>query len=95
MHTPFSDHFSSAIPTEENGTNHTPAFARSARTEEAHAATLALAKGIACVGWRVLTDTKYLEKVSSFQFPVVLPMKMLTWHNQQVKDAFKNGDVVR
>ncbi|EJD38885.1 amidohydrolase [Auricularia subglabra TFB-10046 SS5] len=56
-------HPSYAIPTEPNGGNHTPAFTASARTKEAHAATLAVLKSLAMVGWRVLTDDAYFQEV--------------------------------
>jgi len=52
-----------AIPTQPNGGNHTPAFTASARTDEAHAATFVVTKGLAVTGLRVLTDEKYFADV--------------------------------
>lgn len=51
------------IPTEVNGGNHTRAFAAAARTPEAHRACFNVAKSLAAVGIRVLTDDAYLEHV--------------------------------
>ena len=53
-----------AIPTEEGGTNHTHAFAKSAATPEAHKACLSTSKALAAVGMRVLIDDEFFEKVS-------------------------------
>ncbi|EPQ56574.1 amidohydrolase [Gloeophyllum trabeum ATCC 11539] len=52
-----------AIPTEPNGGNHTAAFTASARTPEAHAATLTVAKGLAMTGFRVLDDADFYAQV--------------------------------
>ena len=51
------------IPTELNGGNHTRAFAAAARTTEAHEACFNVAKALAAVGVRVLTDDVYLGHV--------------------------------
>ena len=51
------------IPTEPNGANHTPQFAKSARTVEAHEQTLKVAVGLAAVGFKVLKDAQFAEKV--------------------------------
>ncbi|OBZ71071.1 Peptidase M20 domain-containing protein 2 [Grifola frondosa] len=56
-------HPSFAIPTEPNGGNHTPQFARAAATPEAHAAALTVAKGLAAVGMRVLDDGQFARAV--------------------------------
>ncbi|KAI8977728.1 amidohydrolase [Trametes punicea] len=55
-----------SIPTEPNGSNHTPNFARSAATPEAHAATLKVALGLAVTGVRVLADAAFARKVKEF-----------------------------
>jgi hypothetical protein len=52
-----------AIPTVENGSNHTPAFTQSARTLEAHKACLQVTKALAGLGVRILTDEEFLKKV--------------------------------
>ncbi|KZT55248.1 hypothetical protein CALCODRAFT_484911 [Calocera cornea HHB12733] len=52
-----------AIPTVENGGNHTRSFADAAATPEAHTATLYAAKGIALTGLRVLLDKEFADKV--------------------------------
>ncbi|KAI0923499.1 hypothetical protein AcV5_009025 [Taiwanofungus camphoratus] len=54
-----------AIPTQPNGGNHTPQFTQAAGTPEAHAATLAIAKGLAALGFRVVDDADFSEKVSA------------------------------
>jgi len=58
-----SIHPSYAIPTKPNGGNHTIDFAASARTKEAHAATLTVTKAIAVTGLRILGDKEYLVEV--------------------------------
>ncbi|KAF9029524.1 hypothetical protein BDZ89DRAFT_1112567 [Hymenopellis radicata] len=52
-----------AIPTTENGGNHTPGFTKSAATIEAHYACLDVSKALAATGVRVLLDDKFYEKV--------------------------------
>ncbi|OCH85932.1 amidohydrolase [Obba rivulosa] len=52
-----------AIPTEPNGGNHTPQFAKAAVQPEAHAAALKVAKGLAAVGFRFLDDEKFSREV--------------------------------
>ncbi|PIL34625.1 hypothetical protein GSI_03404 [Ganoderma sinense ZZ0214-1] len=52
-----------SIPTEPNGSNHTPQFAKSAKTPEAHEATLKVALGLACTGLRVLYDPDFANQV--------------------------------
>ena len=52
------------IPTEPNGGNHTPQFAESARSEEAHDACMQVAKGLAMTALRVLVDDMFYNKVS-------------------------------
>ncbi|KAK7683771.1 hypothetical protein QCA50_013147 [Cerrena zonata] len=51
------------IPTKPNGGNHTREFAASAATIEAHKATLNVAKALAAVGVRLLTDEGFLNEV--------------------------------
>ncbi|TFY63348.1 hypothetical protein EVJ58_g3313 [Rhodofomes roseus] len=52
-----------AIPTIENGGNHTIAFAESAASEAAHKATLDVAKALAATAVRVLDDAEFYVKV--------------------------------
>ncbi|KAI0631377.1 amidohydrolase [Trametes polyzona] len=52
-----------SIPTEPNGSNHTPQFTKSAATKEAHEATLKVAVGLAATGVRVLADADFARKV--------------------------------
>ena len=52
-----------AIPTEPNGGNHTPSFAASARTPEAHEASLIIMKALAHTGFRVIDDDGFFKKV--------------------------------
>lgn len=59
-----SIHPSFAIPTKPDGGNHTIGFTEAAKTEEAHEATLQVAKGLALVGFRVINDEKFFYKVS-------------------------------
>jgi len=54
-----------AIPTEVNGGNHTPAFAKAAATIEAHNACLDVSKALAATGVRVLADDEFFAKVRS------------------------------
>ncbi|KAF8605974.1 amidohydrolase [Ceratobasidium sp. AG-I] len=53
-----------AIPTVPGGANHTAAFTAAARTQEAHESSLAVAKGLATVGLRVLLDTEFYHSAS-------------------------------
>jgi hypothetical protein len=53
----------SAIPTAPNGGNHTPEFTKSAKTPEAHKATMTVTKVLALTGFRVLDDEDYYLKV--------------------------------
>ena len=53
-----------SIPTEPNGANHTPQFAKSAATQEAHEATLKIAAGLAAIGYKVLQDAAFADEVS-------------------------------
>lgn len=53
-----------AIPTEPNSGNHSPGFAKSARTEVAHAATMVVTKGLALLGYRMLSDDAFFAEVS-------------------------------
>ncbi|TFK39859.1 hypothetical protein BDQ12DRAFT_514616 [Crucibulum laeve] len=54
-----------AIPTEPQGGNHTPAFAKAAATKPAHAATMLVTKGLAITGFRVLSDNVFFEKIQN------------------------------
>jgi hypothetical protein len=58
-----SIHPSFAIPTKPDGGNHTIGFTEAVRTEEAHEATLRVAKGLALIGFRVINDEKFFSKV--------------------------------
>jgi len=55
-----------AIPTEPDGSNHTPAFTKSSATQEAHDAAMKVTKGLALTGFRALFDSAFFEEVSSF-----------------------------
>ncbi|KAF9563860.1 hypothetical protein CPC08DRAFT_661451 [Agrocybe pediades] len=52
-----------AIPTIEDGGNHTIKFTRAAATPEAHHACLDVSKALAATGVRVLNDDEFFEKV--------------------------------
>jgi len=54
------------IPTKPGGGNHTKQFAHSARTEEAHEATMLVAKALALTGVKVIMDDGLFEEVSAF-----------------------------
>jgi len=56
-------HPSYSIPTEQNGGNHSHGFEKSARTEAAHKATMIITKGLAILGFRVLTDDVFFAEV--------------------------------
>ncbi|KIY71853.1 hypothetical protein CYLTODRAFT_429232 [Cylindrobasidium torrendii FP15055 ss-10] len=54
-----------AIPTEANGGNHTAAFAKSARTMEAHDLAMKVAKALAITAYKVVKDDAFYEEVKS------------------------------
>lgn len=56
-------HPSFAIPTELNGGNHSPGFEKAARTEAAHKATMVITRGLALLGFRILTDDVFFAQV--------------------------------
>ncbi|EKG20969.1 Peptidase M20 [Macrophomina phaseolina MS6] len=56
-----SFHGAFGIPAPENVVGHHPGFAAAAGTDEAHAAAINCAKGMAMLGWRVLTDDGIAE----------------------------------
>ena len=56
-----------AIPSPLGG-NHTPAFVDAARTEEAHAATMTITKGLACVAFRVIADAEFYKRVREHDY---------------------------
>jgi len=68
-------HPSFAIPTKPDGGNHTIGFTEAARTEEAHEATLQVAKGLALVGFRVINDEKFFYKVSLLSLTLLLRLQ--------------------
>lgn len=51
------------IPTEPGSGNHTPSFTASAGTDEAHKLCVEAAKGMAVVGWSVLSDDAVAARV--------------------------------
>ncbi|KAB5592411.1 Amidohydrolase-like protein [Ceratobasidium theobromae] len=53
-----------AIPVNGGGSNHTLEFTEATRTQEAHERTLAVSKGLATVGLRILLDNAFLQSVS-------------------------------
>lgn len=54
-----------AIPTEPQGGNHTPAFAKAAISEAAHDAAMVVTKALALTGYRVLSDFDFFRKVKA------------------------------
>ncbi|KIJ55799.1 hypothetical protein M422DRAFT_24314 [Sphaerobolus stellatus SS14] len=56
-------HPSYAIPTQPNGGNHTVRFTDAAKTEEAHEITINITKVLALMGFRVIDDDAFFEKV--------------------------------
>jgi hypothetical protein len=56
----------SGIPTKPGGGNHTKQFTHSARTEEAHEATMIITKALALTGVKVIMDDGLFEEVSAF-----------------------------
>ncbi|RDW82474.1 hypothetical protein BP6252_03586 [Coleophoma cylindrospora] len=56
-----SFHGGFAIPAPSEVTGHHPSFAKAAGTDEAHASAIRCAKGMAMLGWRVLTDSRVAE----------------------------------
>ena len=54
------------IPTKPGGGNHTKQFARSARTEEAHEATMLITKALALTCVKVIMDDGLFKEVSAF-----------------------------
>ncbi|KAL0953821.1 hypothetical protein HGRIS_005001 [Hohenbuehelia grisea] len=52
-----------AIPTTPHGANHTPEFAKSARSPKAHEATMVTTKALAQTGIRLLRDDEFFYKV--------------------------------
>ncbi|KAL4244405.1 peptidase M20A family protein [Abortiporus biennis] len=58
-----SIHPAYAIPTEKNGSNHTPQFSQSAKLPEAHEACIKISKGLAMTGLRVLADQQFSDQV--------------------------------
>lgn len=69
--------FDLAIPTEPNGGNHSPSFAKSARTEAAHAATMVVTKGLALLSYHILCDDVFFAKVSWKARPVFVSLKAI------------------
>lgn len=51
------------IPTKPGASNHTPKFTAHARTRVAHDVCLEAAKGMAIVGWKILSDQNTAEQV--------------------------------
>ncbi|KAF9784943.1 hypothetical protein BJ322DRAFT_1108419 [Thelephora terrestris] len=51
------------IPTKPGGGNHTKQFAQSARTEEAHEATMLVTKGLALTGVKVIMDDGLFKEI--------------------------------
>ncbi len=57
-----SFHGGFGIPTPADVTGHHPSFAAAAGTDAAHDSAVRCAKGMAVLGWRVLTDSKLAEE---------------------------------
>ena len=60
-----------AIPTVENGGNHTRAFRDAAATEAAHDACLRVSKALAGTGIRVLLDEQFFEEVRTLDIDLI------------------------
>jgi len=54
-----------AIPTEPQGGNHTPAFAKAAASLEAHRAAMTVTNGLALTALRVLSDPSFFLQVKA------------------------------
>jgi hypothetical protein len=78
----------SAIPTVSNGGNHSPDFEKSARSEAAHKATMVITRGLALLGFRVLTDDVFFAKVK-WHFPFKVS-KSLIQHVFRFKNRLKS-----
>lgn len=62
----YSNHLRlAAIPTQANGGNHTPAFTKSAASQQAHDAMMTVTKGLALTGFRLLEDAEFSKEVKS------------------------------
>lgn len=57
-----------AIPTEPDGGNHTPAFANSAATPEAHKMMLEVVKALTLTSIRAIDDDDFFKDVKSLFF---------------------------
>jgi len=64
-----------AIPVGPGEGNHTEGFAKAARTKEAHQNTIQVAKGLAAVGWRILTDENFAKAAKKEYEEVRKPQK--------------------
>jgi hypothetical protein len=65
-----------AIPTEPNGANHTPAFTSAAATPEAHQACLEVCKALALTGIRVIEDDQFYAEVNCSSLIAALRTKL-------------------
>jgi hypothetical protein len=75
---PFFTHLSclAAIPTEPNGSNHTPGFTSAAATLEAHEICLEVCKALALTGVRVIEDDQFYAEVNNPSLMAVLRTKV-------------------
>lgn len=60
-----------AIPTVNDGGNHTPEFEKAAGTIEAHYACLDVSKALAATGVRVLIDDKFFTEVGPYSWNLI------------------------
>jgi len=84
-----------AIPTQPNGGNHSPAFADSARTTEAHKACMITTKALACIGFRVLEDEDFSKRVCVLPCCLISPLCSTLiryeWPSRPACDAIHGG----
>jgi len=60
-----SFHGSYVIPTRPGEHPHNAGFTRAASTPEAHDLTISVGKGIALVGWKILSDDAFAKQVKA------------------------------
>lgn len=56
-----------SVPITKNGSNHTPQFAQTARSIEAHRPAIQTSKALAATALRVLIDDDFYDKVNSIR----------------------------
>lgn len=76
-----------AIPTEENGGNHTAKFTKAAATEEAHVAAITTAKTLAITGVRILLDEEFTATVSASLRRSLRPSRKLRYFRRSKRTS--------